>query len=114
MPVRPSSTVVKGLRSVLWWVIEAASTELLGDDLEVHGGHHEVDDEQQHEGDDDRLVHGITDALRAAACVEALVRRDDCGQRAEHERLELADVEVGQLGERGERREVGTWGAALQ
>src|SRR3954467_14674703 len=100
MPVRPSSTVVKGLRSVLWTVIEAASTELLGDDLEVHGGHHEVDDEQEHEGDDHRLVHGVADTLRAAASGQALVGRHDRRECAEDESLELSDVQVRELRQR--------------
>src|SRR6478672_13126000 len=90
------------------------SSQLLWDDLEVHRGHHEVDDEEEHERDDHRLVHGVTDTLRATAGVQALVGGHDRRQGAEHECLELTDVQVGQLGEGGERREVGPRRTALK
>src|SRR5262245_49695395 len=42
------------------------SGPLLRDDLEVDRGDDEVQGEQQHEGDHDRLVHRVAHALRAA------------------------------------------------
>ena len=49
-----------------------------------------------------------------AAGVQALVGGDDAGDEAEDQRLDLADPEVGHLGERAERGEVGAGRAALQ
>src|SRR5665811_1216751 len=41
-------------------------------DLEVHRGGHEVDDEQQHEGDDHALVDRIPDTFWTATGSQAL------------------------------------------
>src|SRR3954469_11083948 len=94
--------------------VAAMSDRLLRHDLEVDRRDHEVHDEQQHERDDHGLVDRVADALGAALRVESLVRRAQCGERAEDQCFQLADVQVGQLGERGERRDVGTRGAVLQ
>src|SRR5260221_14405798 len=74
--------------------LTASSAALLRDDLEVDRCDDEVRQEQQHEADDHRLVHGIADALRAALGVEALVGRDQRGEHPEDERLDLSDVQV--------------------
>src|SRR5580765_1652688 len=89
------------------------ASDLLRDDLEVHGAGDEVDDEEQHEGDDDALVHGIADALGPPARREPLVRGDDRGDGSEEERLDLASHEVGDLGKGGEAGEIGARCAAL-
>src|SRR4051794_27118975 len=91
-----------------------ALTRLRWDELEVDGAHHEVHDEQQHERDHHRLVDGVAHALRAARGVHALVRRDDRGDQPEDERLGHALPEVRQLRERGEARDVRTWGPVLE
>jgi len=70
------------------------SDGLLRNDLEVDRRDDEVHDEQQHERDDHGLVDGVTDAFRAALGVETLVRRDQGGERAEQQRLQLTDVKV--------------------
>src|SRR6478752_9483066 len=82
-------------------------------DLEVDGGDHGVDEEEQHEGDDHRLVDGATDAARAATGVETLVGTDDGRHPAEDHGLDDRDVEVGDAGERGERRQERARRAAL-
>src|SRR5689334_23376553 len=91
-----------------------ALTRLWWNELEVEGTHHEVDDEEKHERDDHGLVHRVTHALRTTGRVHALVRRDDAGDQTEHERFRHALIEVWQLGERGEARQVGTGGAVLE
>src|SRR6478752_1126589 len=90
-----------------------ASSDLLRDDLEVHGRDDEVDDEEQHEGDDDALVHRVADALGTTARVEPLVGRDDGRDGTEDQGLDLGGPEVGQLGQRGEARDVRARCAAL-
>jgi hypothetical protein len=85
----------------------------LRDDLEVDRRKDEVREEQQQEGDDHGLVHRVTDALGATPRVQTLVRRDQRGDEAEHQCLELPGVQVGQLGQCRERREVRTRRTAL-
>src|SRR3954452_6339955 len=92
----------------------ATSAALLRDDLEVDRRDDEVRQEQQHEADDDALVDGVADALRAALGVEALVGRDEGGDQPEDERFDLADDEVGDLRECREAGEVGAGRTALQ
>src|SRR3954447_13956909 len=77
------------------WTEAMTSDGLLRDDLEVDRRHEEVDDEQQHERDDHGLVDGVTDTFGPTLRVEALVGGDHRGQRAEDERFELADPQVG-------------------
>src|SRR5215475_14053896 len=89
------------------------SASLLRYDLEVDGGDHEVQREQEHERDHDALVDGIADPLRPAAGRHSLVRRDDGRDRAEHQRLDLACYQVRQLAKSLEAREVRTRRPAL-
>src|SRR2546423_5348073 len=90
------------------------STALLRDDLEVDRGDHEVQREQQHEGDDHALVDRVADALRPAPGRHSLVGGHDRGHRPEHERLDLAGDQVGRLPERLEAGQVGTRGTVLE
>src|ERR1700712_2679693 len=90
------------------------SARLRWDELEVDRAQDQVDHEQQQEGDDDRLVHRVTDALGSAAGVDTLVGGHDGRDQAEDERLDQADPEVGQLGERGEAGQVGAGRTALE
>ena len=84
-----------------------------GDDLEVDGGDHGVEEEQQHERDDHGLVDRATHPARPAARVEALVGADDRGQPAEDDGLDHRDVEVRQTRQHGEVGQEGTGGPAL-
>ena len=85
-----------------------SSTRLRGHDLEIDHAQDEVGHEQEEEGDDDRLVHRVTDTLRTAAGVHALVGGHDRGDQTEDQRFDQTDVEVGQLGQGGEAGEIGT------
>src|SRR5256714_5898129 len=62
------------------------SASLLRDDLEVDRGYHEVQREQQHEGDDHALVHRVADALRPTAGRHSLAGGHGRGHRPAHER----------------------------
>src|SRR5207253_4027688 len=78
---KAAAVASKGLRTTDAGV--AISSELLRDQCEVQGGHHEVDEEDQDEGDDDALVDGIAHALGAALAVQALVAGHHGGHEAE-------------------------------
>src|SRR3989440_7134878 len=82
------------------------SAPLLRYDLEVDRGDHEVEREEQHEGDHHALVDRVADALRPTPGRHSLVGGHDRGHRPEHQRLDLAGHQVGRLAEGLEAGEV--------
>src|SRR5690606_4922706 len=64
-------------------VVCAMSGALSGEELEIERGDHEVDEEEQQEGDHHGLVDRVADALGAGGGVESAIAGDDAGQEAE-------------------------------
>src|SRR5437588_11798117 len=62
----PSLMAATGLRTTSTGEAMFSALELLRDDGEVEGGHHEVGEEDEDERDDDALVDGVAHAFGAA------------------------------------------------
>src|SRR5690606_34785105 len=90
----PSVSKNDSRRSRVWatrcrtGVVVTASHTLRRHELQVHGRQHEVDEEQQQEREDDRLVHGVADAFRPGGWVQTAVGGDDAGDEPEDQRFD--------------------------
>src|SRR5437762_4951729 len=88
-------------------------SELLRDEVEVQGGHDEVQEEQQEERDYHGLVDGVAHALGPALRVEALVAGHRSSHEPEQRGLDEGHEQVRQLRQLVERSEVAGRGAVL-
>src|SRR5690606_16559088 len=70
--------------------------------LDADGGDEKVDDEQRHEGEDDRLIDCVADTLGAAFDVQSEIGGYETGNHAEQPCLDLGDHELPESGEEGD------------
>src|SRR5699024_5656074 len=103
------------IRTSVFSVVDIRRSQGLGwHDLQIDRGEHNIDQEQQHERNNNGLVHRIADTFRPSRRIQSTEGSDDSGHEAVNERFDFPDPEIRKLGERIETRQISAWSPSLQ